>query len=118
MSSPADTSEKSNSLHKMAKNLLKQGKSNDQIITQLAEQGIEPTYAQMILDNVYRDISDRRNFWKLLFGGLFFIGGGIAINYYSYKIAENSHSNIFYLFWGVIVAGVLLIIKAFTLFRK
>ena len=102
----------------MAKDLLKQGMSEDQIIDCLTQQGIEPSYAQTILENVYNDQIDRKNFWKLLAGGVFFIVGGIAINYYSYKIAENSHSTFFYLFWGVIVSGALLIIKAFTIFRK
>lgn len=118
MASPTDTSEKINTLHKMAKDLLQQGRPDDQIISQLTEEGIEPSYAQMILDNVYNDRSDRRNFWKLLIGGFFFIAGGIAINLFSYKIADNFNSGYFYLFWGIIVAGVLLVIKAFTIFRK
>jgi amino acid transporter len=118
MSFLPDTSEKINSLHKRVKDLLKQGKSEDHIINQLTSHGIEPSYARMILNNVYNDRSDRKNFWKLLSGGVFFIAGGIAINYFSYKISGNFNSGYFYLFWGILVLGVILIIKAFTIFRK
>ena len=118
MPSSTNTSERINLLHKVAKDLLKQGKSEEEIVRQLTSQGIEPSYARTIQANVYNDKSDRKNFWKLIAGGAFFIAGGIAINYYSYKIADNSHSTFFYLFWGIIVVGIVLIIKAFTIFRK
>jgi hypothetical protein len=118
MSSVTDPSEQIDSLHKKVKDLHKQGKTDDEIIGELENEGVENTYAQMLLENVYNDIHDKRNFWKLIFGGAFFILGGLAINIFSYRIAENSNASYFFLFWGPPIAGLLLIIKAFTIFRK
>ena len=118
MPSVADPSEKIDFLHRKVKDLRKQGKKEEEILRELENEGIEDSYAQMILENVNSDIQDKRNFWKLIFGGVFFILGGLAVNIFSYRIAENFNASYFYLFWALPIAGILLIIKAFTIFRK
>ncbi len=118
MPSELDPTTKIDLLHKKVRTLLRQKRQHAEIITELKRDGIDPDYAQTIIDNVYNDISDKRNFWKLLFSGVFFILAGFILNLLSYRIAVNSISVIFYLFWGIIVAGIILIIRAFVLFRK
>ena len=113
-----DTSERVTFLHKKVKDLLKQGKSENHIIEELKKDGINLDYAHIIIENVYNDIHDRKNFWRLIFGGLFFIIGGLAINYFSYQIAANAGSFFFYLFWGIVVAGIVMILRAFIIFKN
>lgn len=105
-------------LHRKAKDLLRQGKSEGYIVDELKKDGISLDYAHQIISNVDSDIHDRKSFWKLIFGGLFFIAGGLAINYFSYQIAENTGSFFFYLFWGIVVVGIVMIIRAFIIFKN
>jgi hypothetical protein len=105
-------------LHKKARGLLRQGKPESYILEELRKEGITMDYAQIIMANVYNDIHDRKSFWKLLFSGLFFIIGGLAINFFSYQIAVNTGSLFFYLFWGIVVSGIVMIAKAFIIFKK
>lgn len=106
------------SLHKKAKELLKQDMEEDELINELTKEGIDSHYAQLIIENVKGDIRDRLDAWKLTLMGSFFIVGGIYINYFSYQIAVNANSGFFYLFWGIVVVGILMLIRAFFLFRK
>ena len=105
-------------LHKKAKELLKQDMDEDEIINELIKEGIDSHYAALIIENVKTDIRDRTDAWKLTLMGTFFVVGGIYINNFSYQIAVNANSTFFYLFWGIAVTGILILYKAFTLFRK
>jgi len=112
------TSETVTLLHKKVKYLLKEGKQEDYIIEELKKDGISLEYAHIIIANVYNDMYDRKSFWKLIFGGLFFIAGGLVINYFSYQVAANAGSFFYYLFWGIVVGGIVMIIRAFVIFKK
>ena len=105
-------------LHKKAKALLKQDIDEAEMIEALKEEGIDPGYAQLIIENVKNDIRDRADAWKLTLMGTFFIVGGMYINYFSYQIAVNANATFFYLFWGIVVVGILMLIRALFLFRK
>jgi hypothetical protein len=105
-------------LHQQVAGLLKAGQSHEAIVEVLSKEGINADYAFVIIGNVLKDTQHRKNFWFLIFGGSFCILGGIALTYYSYKIAVDHSSPYFYLFYGIPVAGLLMIVKAFTLFRK
>lgn len=115
---PDKESENVTILHKRVRDLLKQGKSESYIIDELRKSGIHSDYAELIIGNVQNDTHDRKSFWKLISGGLFFIAGGLAINYFSYQIAVNRGSFFFYLFWGIVVVGIAMIVKAFTIFKR
>mgnify|MGYP001799023639 CR=1 FL=1 len=106
------------SLHKKAKALLKQDMQEDEMVEKLKKEGIEASYARLIIENVKGDNRDRLDAWKLTMMGTFFVAGGIYINYFSYQIAVNANATFFYLFWGIIVVGLLMLIRAFFLFRK
>ena len=110
--------EKVNELHQTVKELLQKGVPEGAIIKELGKKGIDAFYAQTIIDNVLSDIEDKKSFRNLLIMGICTIAAALLINYYSYIIAFNSSSHYYYLFWGLIVAGVLMITRAFILFRK
>ncbi|MEP7319438.1 MAG: hypothetical protein ABI921_11880 [Panacibacter sp.] len=105
-------------LHKKAKELLKQNIEEVELINELIKEGIDRHYAGLIIENVKSDIRDRTDAWKLTLMGTFFVVGGIYINDFSYRIAVNANSAFFYLFWGILVTGILMLFRAFTLFRK
>ncbi len=118
MQLPETHSAKVDFLHNKVKNLLKDKLTDEQIISELANDGIDSFYAQTIIDNVNNDRSDNKNFWKLIFGGAFFTISGILINYFSYTIAVARNSWFFYLFWGILVFGIITICRAFIIFKK
>jgi uncharacterized membrane protein len=118
MDSNSGVKERVDHLHTLAKNLIKNKVAETQILKELLKEGINENYALTIIQNVKSDIDDKKEFWKLLFMGTFFVIGGLVINYYSYKIAENGNSFFFYLFWGIVVTGIVLIIRAFILFKN
>ena len=105
-------------LHNKARGLLNSGMDEEEIITALQREGIDPAYAALIIQNIKADNRDRMDFWKLILMGLFFIIGGLVINYFSYHIAVRSNSIFFYLYWGILVVGIIMLIRAFSLYRK
>src|SRR5688572_24717693 len=104
-------------LHKKARTLLKAKHSDEYIIAALKEEGIEEDYAYLIIENVRNELFDRRQFWKMLFIGGFMLIGGLWMNYLSYTHAVIHGSYSYYVFWGIVVAGVVLIIRAIILFK-
>jgi hypothetical protein len=105
-------------LHKKAKALLKQDMDEEEIIHELVKGEIDTGYANLIIENVKGDNRDRADAWKLTFMGASFIIGGIYINYFSYMISVNANASFFFLFWGIVVVGMLMLTRAFFLFRK
>lgn len=105
-------------LHKKAKALLKQDMEEDELVEELKKEGIDTSNAGLIIENVKGDNRDGLDAWKLTMMGTFFIVGGIYINYFSYQIAVNANATFFYVFWGTAIVGILMLIRAFFLFRK
>ena len=105
-------------LHQKAKALMSQELEEKDIIGELQKEGIDAGYATIILENVRADKRDRIDAWKLTLMGSFFIIGGLCINYFSYLTAVNYNAGGFYIFWGIVVAGVLMLMRAAFLFRR
>jgi hypothetical protein len=105
-------------LHKMAGKYLQEGLCENEITEILKKQGLEDFYAKKIIENVLLDKQRKRSFWLLLFGGILVIAVGFGLNYYSYKMASTSNTSFFHLFWGIMVVGLIMIIRAFILFKK
>lgn len=105
-------------LHNNVKQLLKSGKTETEIIELLKKEGVEEYYAQTIIDNILEDKSDKINFWKLLGMGVFTTVAGLLINYSSYSIAVQKGSFSFWIFWGIVVSGLMMITRALILFKK
>jgi hypothetical protein len=115
---PKAASEEIEKLHQTVKLLLQKGHTDDDIVQQLQKEGIDADYAQTIINNVVSDAEDKRDFRKLFLMGLFTLIGGLLINYFSYTIASATGALFFYLFWGIVVAGIVMLIKAFIIFRR
>ncbi len=106
-------------LHKNVAAKLKAEWPEEQIVDELVREGIEPNYAWLIIGNVKEDGAKQRAFWKLLSFGLVLTIGGLLINFSSYQIAAQARSvTFFYLFWGIVVTGLITICRAFILYRK
>lgn len=105
-------------LHDTVRNYLKQGLSDDAIVEKLQEEQLERYYIETVIENIREEAADRRSFINSIIMGVFFIVGGLLINILSYRAAENMNSSFFLLFWGIVVTGVVTIVRGFILYRK
>lgn len=106
-------------LHLTAKRLVDQGKDESVIISELCKVGeINEDYATQILENIYDDKYNKKEFIKHIFLGSFITIGGLLTNYLSYQFAVTTGSTTFLLIWGVVVVGIIVLIRGFILFKK
>ena len=105
-------------LHTKARSLLTKKKNDEEIITELTKEGIDSNYAVIVLENVKNDIYDKKEFWKHLIMGSIIVIAGLAINYLSYNHAEETGSGYFLALWGVVVIGIIIIMRGIIIFRK
>jgi len=105
-------------LHQSVKELLEEGLSEADIMKQLKKKGVDDHYAETIIENVISDISDKRDFWKLVLMGSFTIAGDLIVGYLSFKQGRHLPDVFYTVFWGLMVAGAFMITRAFILFRK
>jgi hypothetical protein len=98
--------------------MIRSGMKQDEIIDQIRQEGFDEDYCRVVIANIENDAEDRRNFWKMLFGGLFITLGGLAINLIFYMVSLSFGTFLYYVFWGIVVSGIVMIIRAFILFRK
>ena len=112
-----ETSQQVKLLHLKVKKLLQSNYSEDEIIEELKKDGIETHYAQIVIENVRDDKDDVKSFRNSLIMGGFYIGGGLLLNFFSYNFATAANSVFFYFFWGIIVLGLVTIIRGFILYK-
>jgi hypothetical protein len=105
-------------LHIKVDELLKENYTDAQIINQLTKEGIDTHYAEIIIGNVRDDQEDKKSFRNSMIMGSFYIFAGGLINILSYIIASNANSFFFYAFWGIVVLGVVTIIRGFILYKR
>jgi hypothetical protein len=111
-----NTNEIINELHSEAARLLKQKSSEEFVVSSLMAKGIDQHYAEMIVENVKSDESDRKEFYKHLFGGAFVLLAGIILTLGNYSLAVPG--GMYLVFWGFMVYGIITILRAFIIFRK
>ncbi len=111
-----NTNEIINELHSEAARLLKLKSSEEIIVSSLMAKGIDQHYAEMILENVKGDKSDRKEFYRHLFGGGFVLLAGIILTFGTYSLTVPG--GMYLVFWGFMVSGMIAIIRAFLIFRK
>jgi uncharacterized membrane protein HdeD (DUF308 family) len=85
---------------------------------QLQQQGLQPYYIEMIIENIKNEKANNKSFRNSLIMGIFYIVAGVLVNIFSYRIAENTNSSFFYLFWGIVVLGIVTIIRGFILYKR
>ena len=105
-------------LHRIAKQLLEADADEEEIYRELMKEGIDRSYAEMILDNVLNDLRDRKDFYKMLVMGIFTVAGGLLLNFLSYNYSMRTGALGYYVFWGVVVAGIVMLIKAVGMYRN
>ena len=106
-------------LHSIGEELLRKGKSDSEIVSELTRVGnISTSYAEQILNNIYEDINKKKQFRKHILSGTFVTVAGLLINYLSYKFAYESGSGTFLLIWGIVVIGIINILRGLILYRK
>jgi hypothetical protein len=110
--------EKISTLHQKAKTLLLNKTQEEQIISELIKEDIDTSYAKMIIENVKDELSDKNNFWKELFIGIFLTVTGLLLNYFSFVISENIGRTLVLIYWGIVAFGITIIFRAFILFKK
>jgi hypothetical protein len=103
-------------LHAEAAQLLALQESDEFIVESLMKRGIDMHYAELVLENAKGDQSDRKEFYKLLFGGIFTFLTGIILTFGTYSLSVPG--GIYFVFWGLMVYGVYMITRAVILFRK
>lgn len=117
MTDPDQISTQINSLHEKVDELQKKKYTDEEIIAELKKEGIAAEYAQQIIQNVENDRADKKSFRNSLIMGSFYIAAGIAINILSYTISANSNVLLYYFFWGIMVLGLVTIIRGFILYK-
>jgi hypothetical protein len=117
MQKEENSSQKIKALHAQAKKLIGANESEEFVISELCKNGITEDYAAIIIDNVLNDIRDKKDFWKLLVMGSFITISGLLITYTSYTSSENT-GGYYFIFWGIVITGIVMIFRAFTLYRK
>jgi len=105
-------------LHSKAKMLAEENLPDSAIIEALTKEGIDEHYAYTLLENVRNDQHDKKEFRKHLLMGSFVTIAGLLVNYLSYKFLERMGAGQFLLIWGVVVFGIVTILRGFILFRK
>lgn len=113
-----DDSKRIDELHSLAKRLILKNYDDDHVANELTNSGVDRYYAEMIVGNVKQDIEDRRSFMSSMIMGGFYIVAGLLINIFSYDISSSSRSTIFFIFWGVVVFGLITIIRGVILYKK
>lgn len=111
------TSHKVEALHTKVRIFLKQGLTHDQIKDQLKDENLQAYYIETIIENIQDEKEDKKSFRNSMIMGGFFVIGGVAINILSYKFSENASSSSFLLFWGIIVTGIVTIVRGIILYR-
>jgi len=104
-------------LHNRVKQLLKNGNSEESVMQQLGSEGLSRDYVQTIFENLSKEESDQKSFRNSLMMGVFYIFAGLLINFFSYRAAVQNGSLFFYAFWGVLVVGIVTIIRGVILYK-
>jgi signal recognition particle GTPase len=118
MNANQNIEEKISTLHQKAKTLLLNKTNEEQIISELTKEDVDASYAKTIIENVKDELSDKNNFWKELFIGIFLTVAGLLLNYFSFVITENIGGTLVLVFWGIVAFGITIIFRAFILFKR
>lgn len=106
------------SLHVKALQLVEERYMDEHILEALCNEGLSIDYARAILVNAHSDWALKREARSKLTTGLALIIGGMAYNITSYRFAQETGMGMFLLEWGIIIAGMMMLIKSYSLFKR
>lgn len=107
-----DSTSEIRQLHFQVKKWLDENCPDEEIVNRLQKQGVEPYYARTVIDNIHEEKQNGKSFRNAMIMGSFYIIGGLLVNYYSYQLASTSNSTTFFLFWGIVVWGIITVSEA------
>ena len=114
-----DIESKIDAMHQHARALVRQKLSDKDILSVLIRQfNISEEYAVMIVDNVRNEKDNQKNFIKAMTLGWTLLLGGLALNYFSYQISENTGSSTVIIFYGIVGLGIITILRGWILYRN
>ena len=105
-------------LHLQVKNLLKMNYTNEAIAEELKKHGTEPYYIETIIRNIENEKADKKSFRNSMVMGSAYLFGGFLINVFSYRFSENAQSSSFFAFWGIVVLGIITILRGVILYKS
>jgi hypothetical protein len=105
-------------LHADAAKLLLQQKPDEEIIAFIISKGHESHYARDVLENVRVDAIEKKQFRKTLFYGSGFIVAGLLAIFASWFFAERMGMLFYFFYWGLVVTGISIIIRAYIIFKN
>ena len=105
-------------LHRLAKDLLDKDPEENELIASLMNEGITESYAKQIIDNGLTDIRNKKDFYKMLIMGVVTVAGALLLNYMSYETALHYSAGGMIVFWGLVVAGIIMLIRAGGMHRR
>ena len=105
-------------LHEEIARFLREKKEETAILDHIVSKGYDRHYAEMVLNNVKGDVDDRKGFWKTFFYGFCFLLSGVIVSLASRRFAIASGALFYIFYWGLIVAGISIMARAFILFRR
>jgi hypothetical protein len=103
-------------LHEEAAQLLASKGNDEFIIDSLMRRGIDRKYAKTILENVRSDKSDKKQFYKHFFGGIFIFLAGALLSWETFSRAQPG--GLFFVFTGIMLYGIFAVTQAIIIFRK
>jgi hypothetical protein len=105
-------------LHDEVRQMLRAKKTDEEVIRFIHSKGHEIHYAEFVLENIRTERHDRNNFWKSFALGLVLIVSGLVLSFLTNYIARSTGGSLYLVFWGLVVAGISMLIRAFIIFRK
>jgi hypothetical protein len=105
-------------LHKVCNTLYKAKKSEFHIKEVLRAKGANGLLADFIYTNTIAEIDEKR-YLKMQFAvSLIITIMGLILNFVSYSRAVNGDSGTFILFWGIVVAGIVSMLRCIILYKR
>ena len=104
-------------LDAFAKNLMKEHNDLEVIQRLVKEKGLQKQYATAVVEGIHQAKERKVNFWKSMFMGISAVLGGVLMTLFSYNISKSYDGNSFFLFYGIIAAGIIAILRGFILYK-
>jgi len=105
-------------LHNEVRLLLEKQYSNESIVKELQQRGLEPYYIETIISNIENAKADSKSFRNCMIMGGFYMASGLLLNIFSYQFAERTNSTYFYIFLGTIVLGIITIARGYIIYKQ
>ena len=103
-------------VYRQAAQMLKQKLPEKEIMEHLTNCGLDRYYAEIILENVKNDAEDKKQFWKNVLSGSFVFISGLILSIGTYRLA--APGGFYCIFSGIMLVGIISVIKGYILFRK